>query len=318
VSGGPSFATRLRELRLERGLRQKDLAEALGLAQTTVANYEQSTRFPDETTLRKIAAYFRVGFDGILGSAADQGSTTGVESSGPGGLGKLAQRYLERLRARDEPGAVGVVQEALSAGEDSRRVYLDLLEPTLHEVGRLWELGEIDVAEEHRITNTVDRHMAETRAASRNGTRPNGRRFACMTVPGDEHLLGARMVSDFLEMDGWRSSYLGGNLSIGHALEALEADPPDLLLLSATVAQSRHAVEDMIAAVRARPSLRSLRILVGGQLLARDPALWRRAGADGTAAGAEEAVEAARRLFGSGSVGGQSRRAAAGPRRRIR
>ena len=35
------FSLRLKELRLRRALRQKDLAAALGLAQTTIANYEQ-------------------------------------------------------------------------------------------------------------------------------------------------------------------------------------------------------------------------------------------------------------------------------------
>ncbi len=46
------FASRLRELRTQRKLRQKDLAAKLGVAQTTVANYEQGSRFPGETTHR--------------------------------------------------------------------------------------------------------------------------------------------------------------------------------------------------------------------------------------------------------------------------
>ena len=312
MSDAPAFATRLRELRLRHGLRQRDLAEALGLAQTTIANYEQSTRFPDEATLRRIARHFRASFDDLLGTAVDSGSTPGATVSAE--LGDLAARYVERLRARDEPGALEMIRGALASDPDPRRLYLDVLEPTLHEVGRLWEIGEIDVAEEHRITHMVDRHMAETRAAGRTGTQPKGRRFACMTVPGDQHTLGARMVSDFLEMDGWRSSYLGGNLSIRHALQAIQADPPDLLLLSATVEQARHAVEDMIAGVRASSSLRSLRILAGGQLFKQDPELWRQVGADGTAVDAQGAVEAANRLFGERPV--EAARRVARPRKK--
>jgi transcriptional regulator with XRE-family HTH domain len=63
------FASRLRELRAQKKLRQKDLAAKLGVAQTTVANYEQGSRFPGETTLEKIADFFDVSMDYLLGRA---------------------------------------------------------------------------------------------------------------------------------------------------------------------------------------------------------------------------------------------------------
>ena len=61
------FATRLRELRKERNLRQIDLATDLGVAQTTIANYEQHSRFPDEETLHSIANYFDISLDYLMG-----------------------------------------------------------------------------------------------------------------------------------------------------------------------------------------------------------------------------------------------------------
>ena len=39
----------------------------LGLAQTTIANYEQGKRFPDEETLLKIADFFNVSMDYLFG-----------------------------------------------------------------------------------------------------------------------------------------------------------------------------------------------------------------------------------------------------------
>ena len=39
----------------------------LGLAQTTIANYEQGKRFPDEQTLLKIADFFNVSMDYLFG-----------------------------------------------------------------------------------------------------------------------------------------------------------------------------------------------------------------------------------------------------------
>ena len=65
------ISTRLRQLRKERDLRQVDLANDLGIAQTTVANYEQHSRFPDETMLLKLASYFDVSLDYLLGRSGN-------------------------------------------------------------------------------------------------------------------------------------------------------------------------------------------------------------------------------------------------------
>ena len=62
------LANRLRELREEHGLTQKELAQALGLSsKSTITNYEQSDRDPDYETLIKIAKYFGVSIDYLLG-----------------------------------------------------------------------------------------------------------------------------------------------------------------------------------------------------------------------------------------------------------
>jgi len=62
------LAKRLRELREEKGLTQKELAQALGLnSKSTITNYEQNSRDPDYETLIKIAKYFEVSVDFLLG-----------------------------------------------------------------------------------------------------------------------------------------------------------------------------------------------------------------------------------------------------------
>lgn len=62
------LAKRLRGLREEKGLTQKDLAQTLGLnSKSTITNYEQNTRDPDYETLIKIAKFFEVSIDYLLG-----------------------------------------------------------------------------------------------------------------------------------------------------------------------------------------------------------------------------------------------------------
>ncbi|MCQ6536174.1 helix-turn-helix domain-containing protein [Bacillus mycoides] len=62
------FGTRLHTLRKERKLRQEDMAKQLGIARTTYAMYEQGNREPDYNTLIKLATFFEVSIDYLLGT----------------------------------------------------------------------------------------------------------------------------------------------------------------------------------------------------------------------------------------------------------
>ncbi|MFL2072787.1 helix-turn-helix domain-containing protein [Marinilactibacillus psychrotolerans] len=58
---------RLKMLRKEKGLTQGDMAEILEIARTTYANYEQGTREPDNRILNRLADFFIVSIDYLLG-----------------------------------------------------------------------------------------------------------------------------------------------------------------------------------------------------------------------------------------------------------
>ena len=61
------FHQRLKSLRLERKMTQQELGDALGIPRGTMAGYE-SLREPDVATMRKIADYFGVSVDYLVGA----------------------------------------------------------------------------------------------------------------------------------------------------------------------------------------------------------------------------------------------------------
>lgn len=61
------FANRLRELRMSKGLSQGDLANKLGVSKSRISMYEVGSRQPDFEMLEKIADYFNVDIDYLLG-----------------------------------------------------------------------------------------------------------------------------------------------------------------------------------------------------------------------------------------------------------
>lgn len=61
------FAKRLKELRTEKGMSQIALATVLKVERTTVVNWESGKREPDFEMLIRIADYFEVTCDYLLG-----------------------------------------------------------------------------------------------------------------------------------------------------------------------------------------------------------------------------------------------------------
>lgn len=59
---------RIAQLRIERGLSQADLAKAIGVAQPTIANWEKGAKRPASAKLAKVAEYFNVSTDYLLGT----------------------------------------------------------------------------------------------------------------------------------------------------------------------------------------------------------------------------------------------------------
>lgn len=58
---------RLKELRIKNNLNQKELADKLGYKQNTISQWESGKRLMDSDTLEKIADFFGVSTDYLLG-----------------------------------------------------------------------------------------------------------------------------------------------------------------------------------------------------------------------------------------------------------
>lgn len=61
------FSERLRQLREEKGLTQQELAEKLNIGRASISNYELGTRTPDIEVLNKLADFFGVTTDYLIG-----------------------------------------------------------------------------------------------------------------------------------------------------------------------------------------------------------------------------------------------------------
>ncbi|MBY6802802.1 helix-turn-helix transcriptional regulator [Clostridium botulinum] len=69
------FAKRLKELRSEKGVVQKDVANFLNITTSAYGFYEQGKRIPDTEIMIKLSNYFNVSLDYLLGKTNVKKST---------------------------------------------------------------------------------------------------------------------------------------------------------------------------------------------------------------------------------------------------
>ena len=78
--------------------------------------------------------------------------------------GRLAATYLVAILEGDRRKASRLILKAADEGQSVPDLYLKVLQPAQEELGRMWLLGEINVAEEHFATTTTRLVMAQLHA----------------------------------------------------------------------------------------------------------------------------------------------------------
>lgn len=63
-------------LREKRGLTQEDLANKIGISRASLSHYEKNRREPDYTTMTKLADFFHVSVDYLLGRTSEPTQVT--------------------------------------------------------------------------------------------------------------------------------------------------------------------------------------------------------------------------------------------------
>ena len=210
---------------------------------------------------------------------------------------ELRERYVEALVDGD-PAAAARILEAAADGADVRSLYLHVLQPALYEIGRRWADAEISIAQEHLATAMTQSLMA--RLAERLGTDLAGRRgrkalVAC--AEGELHVLGVRMVADFLDADGWDVLFVGELSPASSVAELAASHRVDVVALSAALSARLPEVATAVDALRALDP--APLVAVGGQAFGGDAAVALRTGADLYATDAGALVRALEERFGS-------------------
>jgi methanogenic corrinoid protein MtbC1 len=109
-------------------------------------------------------------------------------------------------------------------------------------------------------------------------------------VAGELHQIGANLLADSMEANGWTVCFLGSNLPHASILSSVEESSADVLCISTTMVANLPRVAELIGTVRAKLNEHAPTIVLGGGAYRLVPQFAQEIGAIGAIADLRQAL----------------------------
>lgn len=270
-----------------------DVMSARGLKTETLAN-----------SLRLLIAFFEQRLDPVAFAPVFQVLSSGlaIVDGRPTGQGWASSPlmpaplpYVDQLTRTLIEGDIGstraLIKRAQFEGSSYLHIATRLFQPSLYDVGRLWQQNRISVAQEH-LASTLTQTVLSQLFIRADFAAANGQKalFAC--VAGNTHALGLRIVSDAFELSGWTVQFLGADVPGEALLLQVDGWHPDVVCLSAAFVQQLPELRRVITEIRRTFLAHRPTVVVGGLATNEVKNIWRWLGADEWFPEAEKAIAA--------------------------
>ena len=205
---------------------------------------------------------------------------------------EMLARYLEPLLRGDRRACRAVIEEAMQSGIPANSVYVHIIWPVMVEIENLLRKDKITIVEEHLATR-VNRTIVD-QLQNKLPRRPGkNKKVVVCCAPDELQELGAQMMTDLFESDGWDVRFLGGGLTNDDILSFINEYGADILLIYGTAPTQAPNVRRLIDTIKSVNAWPEMRILVSGGLFNRAEGLWQEMEADLYAENAVDALAVA-------------------------
>jgi len=157
-----------------------------------------------------------------------------------------------------------LVQKALDAGAAAQEILDQALIPAMDVVGEKFSCAEFYIPEmliAARAMQAGVAILAPLLAAG--GSKAKGK-VVLGTVKGDLHDIGKNMVGMMLQGSGYEVVDLGADVKPQRFVEAVQAEKPDFVMMSALLTTTMLAMGETIQALKAAGLRDKVRVAVGG------------------------------------------------------
>ena len=213
-------------------------------------NIQQISRHLQGLMLETVAAEVSGFVSQALSAALSEEAPASPAQVVRGELATAQALYLQAILHGRRESAVLIATEAAQQGHELTGIYTGLLQASMYEVGRLWQINQISVAQEHMATVITQYVIAHLYPLIQMPEVRKGR-MVITGVEGEYHQVGANIVADVLESAGWDVRFLGTNTPGRAVLQAVEEHRADVLGISATMLFNLPNVRRLIEQARA-------------------------------------------------------------------
>ena len=197
-------------------------------------------------------------------------------------LKEASANYATAATNGDESSCAEIVDLAIRAKMPLLDIYQELLGPAMILVGAWYRAEKIGTAQEHMASAITERMMARVMQSVM--PAKNVDRTALLGCgPNSWHVIGLRMLGDYLTVSGWRTLFLGANVPHNCFLKAVDQNQPDLVLVSCVAQDGFDGGLSLIRELSGRrSSTYRFTIGVGGPCVCMNREAFLEAGADFT------------------------------------
>lgn len=158
-----------------------------------------------------------------------------------------------------------IVKNLLEEGIDLKEIYVELFQKALYRIGKLWDHNEITIPEEHMATQIIEALLNKFSPAV---TADSNLKVVVTCIDKEFHEIGAKMVANIFELNGWKTFYLGASVPLRELTKFINNSDPQIIALSWSLYLNLARFLEMIDTLT--KLFPTKKIFVGGQALAEN------------------------------------------------
>lgn len=171
--------------------------------------------------------------------------------------------FLDSLLKGDRPRSAAIVASLIDDGTDIKDIYTNLYQKALYRIGKMWEQNKLTIAGEHIATQIIESLLSQFLSPPETTT---GKTAVISCIDKEFHHIGARMVANIFEANGWQTFFLGANTPTRELLSFIREKNPQVIGLSFNFYLNYLRLLEVLDSIK--KEIPSAVIFVGGQGIA--------------------------------------------------
>lgn len=203
----------------------------------------------------------------------------------------VMERFFTALISGDRSAARQLVSQVFESGYDGRQVLNRLFWPTLEHIQKLYRADQLSEICHHYATRVL-RTLVDQVQLRLEPKERHGKRILVVSGPEEAEELGAQVVSDLLEAEGYEVRFAGGGVANDEIVNQIGELNVDVLVVFGAAPSTVPFTRLLIDRLHTIGVCPKLQVAVGGGVFNRAEGLAEEIGADLWAASPAELIQA--------------------------